>query len=190
MRPEASRSEQLVATASALLDAEGPHALTLRRLAEAVGTSTQAVYTEFGGKPGLADALFRLGYRRLAARLDSVESIDDPIEHIVALGTAYRSAARAHPAHYELMTARPIAEYEPPRSSLADAAATMQPLVDAVGTAVSSGLIDGDPATVARDLWAAGHGYVSLELTGLIPADDVQFDRYLRERLRTLVRQP
>lgn len=64
-----TRSEQLVSVAEQLLDEAGPHALSLRRIAEAAETSTQAVYTEFGGKQGLADVLFRAGFERLASHL-------------------------------------------------------------------------------------------------------------------------
>ncbi len=183
MRSTSDRSRQLVESASTLLDEQGPHALSLRRLAESVGTSTQAVYTEFGGKPGLADALFRLGYQRLLDELDRVEPPDDPIERIVALGHVYRGVARRHPAHYELMTGRPIAEYEPPDASRSFAASTMQPLVDAVVDAVAAGALVGDPATIALDLWSAGHGYVSLEIGGLVRSDDDGFDRYIRSWL-------
>lgn len=187
MRLASQRSQQLLDIASELLDSEGPHALSLRRLADAVGTSTQSVYTEFGGKPGLADALFRLGYQRLADHIDSLELPQNPIERIVALGHAYRHVARTHPAHYELMTSHPIAEYQPPTESLAFAVSTMRPLRDAIASATASGAIAGDPTSLARDLWAAGHGYVSLEINGLIEVSDDDFDRYLRRQIHDWV---
>src|SRR4028118_1227581 len=52
-----------------LIAGEGPPALSLRRLAAAAGGSTQLVYTLFGGKPGLADALYAEGFRRLGGAM-------------------------------------------------------------------------------------------------------------------------
>lgn len=168
----------LVEVAESLLREEGPHAVSLRRVAEAAGTTTQAVYTSFGGKPGLIDALYREGYRRLADRLDDVEQPADPIERIRALGAAYRESALADPHLYELMTAHPIAGYEPPVASRREARATLQPLVDAARNAVDAGMLDGEPREIAHLLWAAGHGFVGLELHGLAPDDaDVAYAR-------------
>lgn len=170
-RPARPLAESLVEVAESLLRGEGPHAVSLRRVADAAGTTTQAVYTSFGGKPGLIDALYREGYRRLADRLAEVDLPADPIERISALGAAYRERALADPHLYELMTGHPIAGYEPPQASRREARATLQPLVDAASDAVDAGLLEGEPTRIAHLLWAAGHGLVGLEIHGLAPDD-------------------
>lgn len=175
---EETMRQRVLRVADEVLDAAGPDALSLRKIAELAGTSTQAVYTQFGGKPGLADAMYRSGYRRLADELDALPDIADPIERLRTLALAYRRVALANPEHYKLMTGRPIADYDPPRDSLRFAAATMEPLVDAVRTACASGVLEGDPRTVAMRLWAAGHGRVSLELHGLVDVDDDEANDY------------
>ena len=165
--------------ADELLAAEGPTALSLRRIAEGADTSTQAVYTRFGGKPGLADALYRSGYARLAEELASIGTVDDPIDRIRALGAAYRRVALSNPGHYELMTGRPIAEYEPPVESRRFAASTLQPLIDAIAEACAAGLLEGEPRALAERFWAAGHGRISLELHGLVEVDDDEAADYV-----------
>lgn len=177
-RPVRPLAVSLVEVAESLLREHGPHAVSLRRVAEAAGTTTQAVYTSFGGKPGLIDALYREGYRRLADRFDEVERPADPIERLRLLGAAYRERALADPHLYELMTAHPIAGYEPPVASRREARATLQPLVEAVRDAVDAGVLDGEPTRIAHRLWAAGHGFVGLELHGLAPDDpDAEYER-------------
>lgn len=171
VRPVGAVAAVLVEAAERLLREEGPHAVSLRRVAEAAGTTTQAVYTCFGGKPGLIDALYREGYARLAARLAEVDPETDPLARIRALGATYRRRALADPHLYELMTAHPIAGYEPPAASRRAARETLQPLVDAASDAVAAGLLVGEPARIAHLLWAAGHGFVGLELHGLAPDD-------------------
>ncbi|KEQ53887.1 TetR/AcrR family transcriptional regulator [Sphingobium chlorophenolicum] len=48
----------LLGAAAVLLSEEGPSALTVRRVADAVNASTKMIYTHFGGKDGLFDALY------------------------------------------------------------------------------------------------------------------------------------
>src|SRR5918997_4582806 len=69
----------LLDTASQLLADEGPQALTMRRVAASAGCSTTVLYGAFGSKDGLADALYREGFERLARRLAEAEAaVDDP----------------------------------------------------------------------------------------------------------------
>src|SRR4051812_15130775 len=55
----------LLDAAGELLLAEGAEGMTTRRLAAMAGTTTQAIYTEFGGKEGIARAMYREGFARL-----------------------------------------------------------------------------------------------------------------------------
>ena len=176
--PEETMRDRVLRVADELLAAEGPDALSLRKIADLAETSTQTVYTQFGGKPGLADAMYRSGYQRLADEIDALPNIDDPIERMRTYSFAYRRVALANPEHYKLMTGRPFADYDPPRDSLRFAASTMEPLVDAVRAACAAGVLEGDPRTVAMRLWAAGHGRVSLELHGLVEVDDDEANEY------------
>ncbi len=177
-RQTTDRRQELLEAAEELLRSAGPHALSLRDIAERSGTSTQAVYTEFGGKPGLADALYREGYRRLAENLAAVSAELPPVERIRELCFAYRDTALANPHFYELMSGRPIPEYDPPTESRREAAATFDVLIDAIQAAVDAGELHvQSPRELAGLLWTAGHGYVSLTLHGLLPEDRSQGDR-------------
>jgi AcrR family transcriptional regulator len=173
------RAIGLVGVAEALLIDEGPHALSLRRIADAAGTTTQSVYTEFGGKPGLVDALFRAGFQRLADRLAATVLPSGHVERLLELAIVYRSVAHDYPAHYELMTGRPVAEYQAPPDSLQFASSTLQPLRDAVAGAIAAGVLRGDAAQVAEQMWAAAHGHISLELSGLLRRDVAAYRSFL-----------
>ena len=69
-----AQREALLDAASEMLVHGGPDAISLRKLAARVGTSTMAVYTAFGGKDGLIAALFMEAFDRLAndATRDSI----------------------------------------------------------------------------------------------------------------------
>ena len=62
-----------IETAAQLIATEGSSGLTLRRVADQVGTSTMAVYTHFGGMNELRLEVRREGFARLAAHLAQVE---------------------------------------------------------------------------------------------------------------------
>jgi AcrR family transcriptional regulator len=169
----AARTEVRVALLDAagdLLSAEGPGALTTRRLAEAAGTTTQSIYTLFGGKEGIVRAMFREGYARLETRLRRAKDTDDPLHDLLQQGRIYRAAALASPHYYDVMFARPVPEFTPDDDDLAHALVPITHLQRGVQRCIDAGLlVDGvDAARLTTWLWVAAHGAVSLELGGYI----------------------
>lgn len=161
---------KLLDRAAALVVHRGVSALTLRRLAADAGTSTKAVYSLFGNKAGLADALFREATRRFAARLATVEPTEDPAADMVRLGLAYRDHALTDPHLYSIMFAQRPEELELPDGRGEEAAATIAPLLDAVRRGQEAGrFTPGPPERIALSCWGIAHGLVSLELAGTVP---------------------
>ncbi len=161
----------LLDAAGHLLRAEGPHALSTRRLAAAVGTSTQSIYTLFGAKDGVVRAMYREGFARLAARMRAVAQTDDPLLDLYNLGLAYRDAALASPHLYDVMFGRPVAEFECDDDDRVIARVTHESLRDGIARGVEAGWIVGDPDRIAIHLWVTSHGFVSLELAGYLDGD-------------------
>lgn len=169
----------LLDAASRLLLEEGPGALTMRRVAGAVGCSTTVLYTMFGAKEGLADALYREGFERLRRRLEAAGGDPDPLGRLRALGRAYRASALAEPGYYGVMFQQAIPGFRPSAESLVVAGASLEVLTQAVRAAMGAGgLRAGDPRAVAEVLWAAVHGVVSLELAGHFADPEVADDRF------------
>lgn len=163
---------RLLDTAGAMLAAEGPEALSLRKLAARAGTSTTAVYSLFGGKPGVLRALFIESCTRFGTYLAAIAPSDDPLADLVALGRAYRAGALANPHLYAVMFGSPVASFEPAAEDWAHADATLTPLLDAVRRGVAAELlINVNPILVATALWATMHGLVSLELSRATPPE-------------------
>lgn len=161
---------RLLHRAGELLSAEGPGALSLRRLAADVNTSTTAVYSLFGGKPALLNALYEEGYRRFGERIAAVPVTDDPVEDIIQSGLAYRRSALADPHFYSVMFTRSVPNFAPTAEAKEAADRTFLPLVHNVGRAVAAGLfVDAPPEQIALGMWGLVHGLVSLELNGDLP---------------------
>jgi AcrR family transcriptional regulator len=180
----------LLDAAGELLHREGPGALTTRRLADAAGTSTQSIYTLFGGKEGVVRAMFREGYARLEARIRRVHDTDNPLQDLLEQGRAYRAAALASPHYYDVMFGHPVPEFTMNDDDVAACDVTLHLLERGVQRCIDAGLLvpGADAAHIAQWLWAAVHGLVSLELNGnldLGPRRGVSpvYDEYLAASL-------
>ena len=182
-RPQATSRAQVLAAAEDLLAREGPAAVSVRRIAEALGVSRQIVYSRFADKADLIRALHAEGFARLRARLAGVDVEPGTGEHVRAVGRAYREAARADPALFELMFGRPVPEFTPDEAAREVAVASFAPVVAAARAWLDAqGLpaVDRASARLARRFWAVTHGVVALEVSGLLGADAVaMLDRLL-----------
>ena len=169
----AIQSQGRVALRRAILDAatrllvqEGLPALTLRRVAREVGCSTTVLYTLFGGKQGIVDALWQEGFDRLWQAEEGALAGDEPLERLAALGRAYRTNALQNPDYYRLMFGGAVPGFHPSDRAGRDRP-TFQVLVDAIRACIAAGLVrPEDPVQIALVLWATVHGVVSLELAG------------------------
>ena len=107
------------ATAAALLEAaertveaEGLGALSVRRVANDVGTTTRAVYSLFGSKDGLVVALGARAFDLLGAAVAALPETDDPAEDLVQAGLVFRHFAREHPALFTVGVQRALPSRE------------------------------------------------------------------------------
>jgi AcrR family transcriptional regulator len=173
-RSQQHTRDDVLRVAEELFTAEGPHGLSVRRIAEALGVSRQIVYSRFQGKPDLVRALHAEGFRRLAERQAAVRGEPGTDEHVRGLGHAYRDAALASPALFDLMFGRPIADFEPDESARAVAMGTFTPVVAAARAwleARGGPVSDEASLRLARSFWAVTHGVVTLETAGLLSSD-------------------
>ncbi|SER81732.1 TetR/AcrR family transcriptional regulator [Actinokineospora terrae] len=160
---------RLLDRAGELLSQEGAGALSLRRLATDAATSTTAVYSLFGGKPGLVRELYVEAFHRLGTRLRAVAATGDPAEDLVRLGVAYRASALADPHLYAVMFGGAIPGFDPDDAAVEHSRAALAPLLGVIETGVREGVFTDTDGTMAVGCWGIVHGLVSLELLGNLP---------------------
>jgi len=159
----------LIDVAARLLAEEGQPALTVRRLASEAGTSTMAIYTQFGGMEELNRAVRMEGYLRLARHLTEVPSLRDPVAELSAVGYAYCINAMENPNLYRAMFLEGPFEAE----EIEVCAGTFQRLVTAVERCIAAGRFDpADSWRLATRFWTMAHGVISVVLAGLVGLDD------------------
>ncbi len=97
-------------TANALLDAaervlatDGLGAVSVRALADEVGTTTRAIYSLFGSRDGLIAALGARRFDSLGAAVETVPTTGDAAADLVQAGVlGFRSLVVNHPALFQL----------------------------------------------------------------------------------------
>jgi len=153
-----ARREQILDEAEALVEAEGLDALTMRRLAEAIGIRAPSLYKHVRDKAELEAALQERALLAIGAALRAATdpATDKGPSALRALGAAYRAWALTHPGLYALATGRPL---DRGRLTPGVEAWSAWPVVAAAA---------GDEHR-AHLLWASAHGLVTLELTDRFP---------------------
>ena len=161
---------QLIEVAARLLTEEGPKALSTRRLAATVGSSTMAVYTHFGGMDDLVHAMVLEGFQRLNLRMNDVSRTDDPIADVAALGAAYRANAQEHRHLYSVMFGgASLGGFTLTDEDRQHGRYTLEILVHAVARCMESGRFrQANAELLANQMWIALHGLVTLELGGYL----------------------
>ena len=176
--PSTEVSDSLLSAALGLLEEQGADALTVRAVASRAGVAPMGVYSRFGGKPGLIEALFVHGFTGMqesiasAGGADAGAMLDDAAltDALARLGRgcrAYRAFAMDHPHLYQLMFQRML-DLDLSEESLEQAAGTFAHLAERVGDAMEAGLLaPGDPVAAAQEIWNGLHGGVMIEIAGI-----------------------
>ncbi|RSM62015.1 TetR/AcrR family transcriptional regulator [Actinoplanes sp. ATCC 53533] len=163
----------LVEAAARVLAEEGPAALTSRRLAAEVGSSTMAVFSRFQNMAEVRRAVREEGFARLDARLDTLPTMDDPVANLVATGVMYFAAGVANPHLYRAM----FLDRPPQDDDLG--AGTYQRLVALVRRCVIAGRFPAAQESLvsvwAAQLWSMRHGMVIMSVAELLPNEQARF---------------
>lgn len=170
--------EALRAAAERLYDEHGPDGVSVRAVADQVGTTTRAVYSLFGSHEGLlVDALAQRAYEILTRGVDDHPETDDPGQDLVEMSVAvFRRFVLEHPALYRITFQRIVPAFAPGPELIAAREAGLSRLTAKVQRLETAGLLRGltaEEATLAFQ--AMCEGLANFEMRGAImrmfPAD-------------------
>jgi len=92
--------DSVVAAAAEIADAEGLDAVTLTRVAAALGVKPPSLYNHVAGRGGLVRGIALLGLAELAATLREAAVGRSGADGLQAAAQAYRAYVLAHPGRY------------------------------------------------------------------------------------------
>lgn len=169
--------QEIIAAAWALVRANGLAGLAMRDLGAQVGMKAQSIYSYFGSKHDIYDAMFHEGYLAFEESLTGALAQADPAPVAQARAAAHTffDFCTADPVRYQLMFQRTIPDFEPSAESYAVAVRVYETMVSAFASFGIS-----DPA--ALDLWTA----VLTGLTDQQLSNDPGGDRWERLIDRTV----
>lgn len=181
-------AEALLEEATRIVGLEGPEALSLRRLTHSAGTSTSAIYSLYGSRDALLDAVYERAIASFAAAVE-VPPTDEPLQDLFQMGVLYRRWALANPQMYPVMFGRRPGDT--PESIRERTRSTVEPLLAGVQRCLDTGILANAKAeTIVSLVWATVHGFVTLELDGLlahaVPGD--VYEASPQEHFETLLR--
>jgi AcrR family transcriptional regulator len=149
------RAADIVVAARRILEEDGADALTMRRLAAAVGMQAPSLYKHFPTKRAVEAALIEQGMLEFGQALYGALLAPGRGGAVRTLLDAYRTAALANPALYRLATTGPLPREDLPPGLEAWAG---EPFL----------LATGDPWQ-AQAVFSFAHGMVILELDDRFP---------------------
>ena len=153
----------LLESADAILEREGPSALSLRAVAREAGVSPAAPYHHFKDKDELLSAIAMDGFTRLSAALFAAANGKHDAEiQMSDLGVAYVKFAQSHPALYRIMYDCARAEDALPEKGAAHDDNGFQILKDALTKAGGNRVSETDIHLAAIASWCAAHGLAEM----------------------------
>ena len=161
-------AQALLTAAERIVEADGVEALTVRRVADAVGVSTRAVYSTLGSKEALLTALGELAFDTLGALVDALPRTADPAADLVSAGyDGFRAFAVGHPALFRIGVQLTDAPPESRAAIRAAARRTLATLHERIERLRASGGLDERPLRVATaQFHGTCEGLAALELRG------------------------
>ena len=137
--------------AVALIEAEGPGGLSMRRLGSSLGVEAMALYHHFAGR----DELLKAMGDRLLEPLHDLQLGDDWREACRRFATALRDVAVARPATFQLLGLQPF-----------DTPSSLGPVERLLGVLVADGFTPAAALAVYRAAVSYARGYALAEATG------------------------
>ncbi len=182
-------ASRIAAAARRLLNKEGTEAVTMRRVAAAVGVSPMAIYRHYPSRGSLLNALADEGFEELATRLAVNKSSGSIEGRLTKMMEIYLEHALQKPRLFELMFLKPregARSY--PQDFKAGHSPTVNLLVEVVQGGMASGCFrKGDAWEIVFEMGALSHGLLLLYLGGRMAVPPAHFRTFYRRSFRRFI---
>ena len=182
-------ASRIVQAARTLLEQHGPAAVSMRRVAAAVGVTPMAIYRHFPSRDALLQRIGDDSFQELAHHWAARRTGGDALADLLSTQMIYLDYALAHPHLFDHAFSTPRSDARRyPDDFRAGRSPTLNVVHAAVSAAQASGqLRDGDAWEIAMSLWAHAHGLVALYRAGRFSYGEREFQRFYRDSLTRLL---
>ena len=187
--PRPRTADRILSAARALFEREGPAAVSMRRVADAVGVTPMAIYRHFPNREALLKRISDDSFNEIAHHWEALRSGSDLIARLMAIQRIYLDYALAHPHLFDHAFSAPREDARRfPEDFHARRSPTLNVVHDTVVDAQQAGLLRaGDPWDIAMTLWAQSHGLVALYRAGRFSYDERAFRDFYDASLGRLI---
>jgi AcrR family transcriptional regulator len=172
-----------------LLDKEGTEAVTMRRVAKAVGITPMAIYRHYRDRTALLNALADEGFEQLAALLTGKCFSSSIEKRLTEMGEIYLEHALQNPRLFELMFLKPregARRY--PRDFKVGGSPTANLMAEVVRKGMENGYFrEDDVWEIVFEMGALSHGLIMLYLGGRIGVTPARFRALYRRSFRRYI---
>jgi AcrR family transcriptional regulator len=179
-------AERVAAAALDILEHEGPEAVSMRRVAQAVGITPMAIYHHFPSRQALLTTVTDREFAKLLSHMQAHPVRGTLEERLIAVMEGYVDYAFAQPRVFDFVFShvRPGAR-QFPEDFRARRSPTLNPIADLLAAEMEKGHLKKDDVwEVAFALWAHVHGYLVLYRAGRIGLSEKQFRELLHRSVR------
>lgn len=187
--PRLSTSDKILRAALKLFERGGAEAVSMRRIADAVGITPMAIYRHFPNREALLKRLSDDSFQAIAHEWAAHGTHPDVLERLLALLTPYLDYALANPHLFDhAFSLRRDDARRFPEDFRERQSPTLTVIADAIDEGMRQGVLrKDDPWDVAMTLWAQAHGLIVLYRAGRFSYDEAAFRAFYLASLRRVI---
>jgi AcrR family transcriptional regulator len=181
-----STADRIAHVALAILEQDGPEAVSMRRVAQAVGITPMAIYHHFPNREALLNTITDREFAKLLSHMQAHPLRGTLEQRLVSVMEGYVDYAFVQPRVFDFVFTRVrVGARQFPSDFRARRSPTLNPIADMLSLHMQKGGLKKDDVwEVAFALWAHVHGYIMLYRGGRIGLSEREFRRLLHRSLR------
>jgi AcrR family transcriptional regulator len=179
-------ADRIARVALAILEKEGPEAVSMRRVAQAVGITPMAIYHHFPNREALLNTITDREFEKLLSHIQGHPIKGNLEQRLFAIMEGYVDYAFVQPRVFDFVFTR-VREgaRQFPKDFRARRSPTLNPVADMLAAEMESGSLKKDDVwELAFALWAHIHGYVMLYRAGRINLSEKELRQLVHRSLR------
>jgi AcrR family transcriptional regulator len=186
---ETATAERITEEALKILEKEGEDAVSMRRVAQAVGITPMAIYHHFPNREALLDFVVDREFTKFLGYIQARPGRGSWESRLTNCMDSYIDYAFDRPRIFDYVFSQPRSNARRyPDDFRAQRSPTLNAIADLVAKAMDAGFLKRhDIWEIALQLWAHAHGYIMLYRAGRFHLSETEFRTLTRNSIRRMI---